>query len=79
MADLSEKKEYDSSYLNQKKCQNKIKKLISKDDDFHKYLKSIGLEICINYVCQIVLKKIRIIIDINRKINIGIFYLEYIV
>ena len=43
MADLSEKKEYDSSFLNQKKCKNKIKRLISKDDDFHKYLKSIGL------------------------------------
>jgi len=40
---LSEKKEYDSSYLNLKKYQNKKKRIIPKEDDFQKYLKSIGL------------------------------------
>jgi len=40
---LSEKKEYDSSYLNLKKYQNKKKRIIPKEDEFQKYLKSIGL------------------------------------
>jgi len=43
MNDLSEKKEYDSSYLNPKKYQHKIKRIVPKDDGFQKYLKSIGL------------------------------------
>ena len=43
MCDLSEKKEYDLSYLNPKKYQKKIKRIIPKDDEFQKYLKSIGL------------------------------------
>ena len=40
---LSEKKEYDSSYLNLKKYQNKKKRIFPKEDEFQKYLKSIGL------------------------------------
>ena len=40
---LSEKKEYDSSYLNLKKYQSKKKRIIPKEDEFQKYLKSIGL------------------------------------
>ena len=40
---LSEQKEYDSSFLNLKKYQNKKNRIIPKEDEFQKYLKSIGL------------------------------------